>query len=194
VAGNGGAAAPATGRPATTAEPDDRLPGHVPPTDQPEPTQRPRRALGWFALVLAVTLVAAASAAMVVFVLLPAQPNGGQNAGPDGSPVAIPSAALLLRLRDDGTSLTLEWTDPSGGAAPFVITGSRAGQGQSTLHTVSSGTTRYTLNGLDTRSDWCFAVAAVYSAQRTVLSELACTHRLNASAGPTGIPSPAPGR
>jgi hypothetical protein len=170
------------------ATPDDRprsrdalLPVHVPsPYRAGRARRRTVRLLG---LVTAVALVAAASAALVVFVLLPKAPAGAPQAGSE-EPVTIPSAALLLRLRDDGGSLTLDWTDPSGGGAPFVITGNRAGQAQSTLHTVPSGTTTYTLNGLDTRIDWCFAVAAVYSAQRTVLSNLACTHRQDASSAP----------
>lgn len=43
-----------------------------------------------------------------------------------GAPSAPPPTDLSLR--DDLTSVTLAWTDPSGGTVPFVVAAGKAGQ------------------------------------------------------------------
>ena len=102
------------------------------------------------------------------------------------APSATTAAPLLppgdLRLRDDGTAITLTWTDPSGGTVPFLVAGGRADKVPSPLQSVPSGQTSYTLNGLNPAVDYCFLVAAVYSADHPVPSNLVCTQRAKPSA------------
>lgn len=129
-----------------------------------------------FAVIAAFALTGGAVVAVFAFVTTPGahpQPTASSNA-----PSGVPSGAPLnLRLRDDGTSITLTWTDPSDGSAPFVIAGGRADQGYRPLQSLGSGHTVYTLNGLDPNADYCFLVAAVYSGQLTVPSSPVCTNR-----------------
>ncbi|MGC9665651.1 tetratricopeptide repeat protein [Planosporangium sp. 12N6] len=82
-----------------------------------------------------------------------------------------------LALRDNGTSVTLTWTDPSRGTVPFVVAGGRADNALKPLGSAGSGETTFTVYGLNSAPDYCFLVAAVYSTQHTVPSDLACTRR-----------------
>jgi hypothetical protein len=90
-----------------------------------------------------------------------------------------------LKLRDDGASITVTWTDPTGGAVPFFVMGDRAGNPPKLVDSAESGKTSYTIHGLSPTANYCFMVVAVYSSQNTVPSELACTRRGS---------SPSPGR
>src|SRR5207247_2276889 len=58
----------------------------------------------------------------------------------------------------------------------------RADKVPSPLQSVPSGQTSYTLNGLNPAVDYCFLVAAVYSADHPVPSNLVCTQRAKPSA------------
>jgi hypothetical protein len=136
-----------------------------------------------FTAVIALALLGGAMAAVLAF--LTTQPSERPRAVESGSPsTGVPSGAPLdLHLRDNGTSITLTWIDPSDGSAPFVVAGGRADQGYRPLQSLGSGQTVYTLNGLDPSVEYCFLVAAVYSGQLTVPSNPVCTHR-------RGSPSP----
>jgi hypothetical protein len=83
-----------------------------------------------------------------------------------------------LTLQDNGTSIKVTWKDPAGGQVPFVVAGGK-GTDLAVLNTTHD--TTYTLNGVNTAFDYCFTVAAVYSAQRVVPSQLACTHRASSA-------------
>lgn len=130
------------------------------------------------ALVL-IAAMALAGGVVAAFAVLHA-PGGGRRPAPRPTATA-PAEALKppgdLTLRDDGTSITLSWTDPTNGAVPFVVAGGRADDAPAPLGSVESGKNTYTLYGLSTRADYCFLVAAVYSPQRTVPSQLVCTRR-----------------
>jgi hypothetical protein len=77
---------------------------------------------------------------------------------PTADPRFIPT---LKRLEDKGSSITVHWTDPSGGKAQFVIfdvtSDSPRGVGN-----VAAGNTQYTVEGLDPKADqYCFKVVAI---------------------------------
>ncbi|MFE9183253.1 tetratricopeptide repeat protein [Micromonospora haikouensis] len=82
-----------------------------------------------------------------------------------------------LKLRDDSSTITLTWTDPSAGAVPFMVAGGRAGQKLGVMATVDPGQTSYTVNGLNARVDYCFTVLAVYSTDAFATSGQVCTQR-----------------
>lgn len=107
-------------------------------------------------------------------------PHPGPGPGPQTTSTVGPDALKPpgdLKLRDDGSSITLIWTDPSKGTVPFIVAGGRADNALNPLGSVESGKTTYTLNGISSTSDYCFLVAAVYSPQHTVPSALTCTRR-----------------
>ncbi|WP_431932307.1 hypothetical protein [Micromonospora sp. RP3T] len=89
-----------------------------------------------------------------------------------------------LRLRDDTTTITVTWTDPTDGGVPFVVAGGRAGQKLGVMATVDAGQTRYTVNGLSARLDYCFTVLAVYSTDSYATSGQVCTDREGGGATP----------
>jgi hypothetical protein len=82
-----------------------------------------------------------------------------------------------LAMRDDTTTITLTWTDPSDGLVPFMVAGGRTGQTLGMMATVDPGQTSYTVNGLSTRVNYCFAVLAVYDTDRFATSDQVCTTR-----------------
>jgi hypothetical protein len=110
----------------------------------------------------------------------PATPQGEEASTTPSAAQALPPERV--RLAADGGAVTLTWTDPSDGTAPFIIAGTRTGEQQRAMGQVPAGTTRYRLNGLSADFDYCFVVIAVYSADKLVPSEQICTNR---SAQPT---------
>lgn len=181
--------APAPPGPAQQPAPPAPPPAAPPPTAEvrvpPAPAgarhEEPRRSrtpLVVLAVIVALALLGGAVAAVVAFVTTEPEspPHTAATSGP--APTSAPAGAPVdLRLRDDGTSITLTWTDPSGGSAPFVVAGGRADQGYRPLQSLGSGHTTYTLNGLDPTVEYCFLVAAIYSGQLTVPSNPVCTRR-----------------
>lgn len=112
---------------------------------------------------------------------------------PTGVPTAAGPPPGDLKLRDNSTTITLTWTDPSGGAVPFMVAAGRAGQALGVLATVDPGKTSYTVNGLNSRVDHCFTVLAVYSTDSFATSSQVCTARERSapsSGKPSGRPSP----
>jgi hypothetical protein len=88
------------------------------------------------------------------------------------------------QLREDGSVITLTWSDPTGGTVPFIVAGGQSGQQQRALAQIAAGVTRYEVNGLNPNLDYCFTVLAVYSTDRLVPSDVVCTQR-NESASPS---------
>jgi serine/threonine protein kinase len=83
-------------------------------------------------------------------------------------------APQVTTLTDRGTSVVLVWTDPSGGAATFLVL-SVDGANTKLLLQVSPGTTTATVTGLDSAAPrYCFEVVA-FVADAAGSSELACT-------------------
>ncbi|MGW1062550.1 hypothetical protein [Micromonospora rubida] len=138
------------------------------------------------AVVVLVVLAIVVGVAVLVF--------GRDQAAPPGAAPASASASAGpkvsgpppgdLKLRDDSSTISLTWTDPSSGAVPFMVAGGRAGQKLGVLATVDPGQTGYTVNGLNSRVDYCFTVLAVYSTDAFATSGQVCTAR-----GPAPTPS-----
>ncbi|WP_431910432.1 tetratricopeptide repeat protein [Micromonospora carbonacea] len=163
--------------------------GGGPADDYPSPreawqTTYPEEKQAGRGRVLVVVVVVAALVVVVVVVGVAALVLG-RAAGPP--PPTTPSVAAGptvdgpppgdLELRDDSSTITLTWTDPSAGAMPFMVAGGRAGQKLGVMATVDPGQTSYTVNGLNARVDYCFTVLAVYSTDAFATSGQVCTQR-----------------
>lgn len=154
---------------------------------EPPPARRSRGATVAAAIAAAAAVLAVTVAAVVVLTdrrdANPPSPQGQDaSTAPSSAPRALPPQRV--RVSADGGVVTVTWADPSGGTAPFIIAGARAGEQQRAMGQVPAGTTRYQLNGLNARLDYCFVVVAVYSADELVPSERVCTQR---SAEPSDI-------
>ena len=147
----------------------------------PTPTAPEEGGRNRTAIIIAVVVAVLAVAALVgvgVLVL------NRDTAGPATPTTVTPSAVAAvgpppdgLTLKDDSATITLSWTDPAGGGVPFMVAGGRAGQALGVLATVDPGKTRYTVNGLNSRLDYCFTVLAVYSTDSFATSGQVCTKR-----------------
>jgi hypothetical protein len=157
--------APSAFRPTPTWSPDDR--------DERRHSRAPLLVL---VIVAAMALVGGGIAGFLVLRTPPRNPGPGPVASATAGAGALKPPGDL-KLRDDGSSVTLTWTDPSNGTVPFIVAGGRQDSGLNPLQSVESGKTTYTLHGISSTADYCFLVAAVYSSQRTVPSQLACTRR-----------------
>jgi hypothetical protein len=145
---------------------------------------RPRRRGGTVLAVLAASVAVLLVAAVVVVALnhKPAKQNAA-----DPEPSATQTVKLTtdgaptnVRLQDKQTSITLTWTDPSGGVAPIVVLGARANDPPQYLKQLDPGTTTYTQDGVNDSYDHCYVVAAFYRANGSEVaarSGLVCTHR-----------------
>lgn len=68
---------------------------------------------------------------------------------------------VLKRLEDKGSSITVHWTDPSGGKAQFVVF-DVTGQTPRGVGNIAAGNTRHTVEGLDPKAEqYCFKVVAI---------------------------------
>ncbi|GIJ29480.1 hypothetical protein Vqi01_46420 [Micromonospora qiuiae] len=142
------------------------------PTTEPEPS-RSRTAI---VVALISVVVAVAAVVGVGFLLLDRRAESPDTA--PGSTVTEPGAPPTdLTLRDDTVTITLTWGDPSDGLVPFVVAGGRAGMPLRMMATVDAGQTTYTVNGLSSRVDYCFAVLAVYDTDQLATSSQVCTSR-----------------
>ncbi|RIV40102.1 fibronectin type III [Micromonospora radicis] len=148
----------------------------MPATDPPP---APNRSAVVVAAVAVVVAIAAVVGAGVLLLGRQGEPPGVPGpTGPSASePVAAGAPPTELELRDDSTTITLTWADPSDGLVPFMVAGGRAGQPLGVLATVEPGRTRYTVNGLSARVDYCFTVLAVYGTDRFATSSQVCTSR-----------------
>ncbi|MFF5232231.1 tetratricopeptide repeat protein [Dactylosporangium sp. NPDC000521] len=149
---------------------------------EPEPARR-RSPLIALLVILVVAVLGGVGAAVVSFVAARSDRQTGAAAPASAPPSATGEASTdsakapgSLKLRDDKTSITLTWTDPSQGSAPFIVAGGQQGALRQ-LQVLAAGATTYTLNGLNPKLDYCFTVAAVYGTDSVALSDLACTQR-----------------
>ncbi|MEE6308515.1 tetratricopeptide repeat protein [Plantactinospora veratri] len=157
-------------------------PAPVPPAPAPEPS----RGRG-STVAAAVAAAAAVVAAIVVVVAVVVDKSGSTEQGPTderGEPVVAGEPPTDVKLVDEGSAITISWTDPSGGTVPFVVAGGRAGQQTKPMTTVGAGETTFKVNALNPKLDYCFSVLAVYSTNEFAPSDLACTKRDGAGATP----------
>jgi hypothetical protein len=140
------------------------------------------------AIAAAVAVMASAIALIVVLT-----DRSGAPAGQPGNTATSASASPpqanppgRLQLQDDGSVITVTWTDPTSGSVPFILAGGQAGQQQRALAQIPAGVTRYEENGLNPNLDYCFTVLAVYATDRLIPSDVVCTQRKSgASASPS---------
>jgi hypothetical protein len=144
------------------------------------PRERPRRPWKFVALVAAI-LVAGLVGVAVIATL-----RGGRPATPGPGPVAGPTRTVVptakgaptgVKLTDDGTSITVTWTDPTKGTVQFAVLGGPSGEQPQLRGLVEPGTTRLTVMGLNPAVEYCFVVEAFYSVTDLAQSPPVCTHR-----------------
>lgn len=156
-----------------------------PPVYQPPPAylvEVPPERSGRGRVVLAVVAGVAVLgvAGLVGAVALDRDEPGPRPAPTGGTPGAAKATGAPpgdLKLRDDATSVTITWSDPTGGGVPFMVAGGRAGKALGVMATVDPGRTTYTVNGLSAEVDYCFTVLAVYSTDAFATSGQVCTDR-----------------
>ena len=164
----------------------------------PPPARRRRGHGGGVALVASLGLTIFVAAVVIAMQLFGPARDPDVGAVTEPAPTVAPSDAVPTRpdpttasasvgplpptdvaLRDEGGSVTLTWVDPSGGRVPFIVAGGRVDTTPAPLETVPVGRTTSTIYGLNVRYDYCFTVAAVWSAEVIAPSIRACTHRLS---------------
>ena len=156
-----------------------QAPFHQPPAypraGKPEPRGRNRAVV---AVVAGAAVAAVAAVGVGALVLQRDDPAPAPAPGPTRAQPKVTGAPPAdLKLRDDGTTITITWTDPTNGGVPFMVAGGRTGQRLGVLATVDPGQTSYTVNGLNARLDYCFTVLAVYSTDTFATSGQVCTDR-----------------
>ncbi|WP_433649958.1 hypothetical protein ACQP2C_26000 [Micromonospora zamorensis] len=167
-----------------------------PYADESDSAGRNRATLIGAVVAAGVAVVAVAGLGAVVLTSDDPPPGGSAPTAvaPTGAaPTAAGPPPGDLKLRDNSTTITLTWTDPSGGAVPFMVAAGRAGQALGVMATVDPGRTSYTVNGLNSRVDHCFTVLAVYSTDNFATSGQVCTARERSTPSngkPSGQPSP----
>jgi hypothetical protein len=147
---------------------------------QPERPRRGGTLLAVLAASVAVLLVAA-----VVIVVLNHKPPKQNVANPQPSTtqtmkITTDGAPTNVRLVDKQTSITLTWSDPSGGVVPLAVLGARANDQPQLIKLLDPGTTTYTQEGVNDSYDHCYVIAAFYRANGSEVaarSGLICTHR-----------------
>jgi hypothetical protein len=164
----------------------------VEPTVAPLPLRRfadgdlqpPRRAGLVVALIVVAVLAVAGTA---VLMLVEDRPGAVAEAmTPTATPTDRPTTFITgapegaprqVQIADRGTSVTLTWTDPSGGTVAFLVVGSGSGGESLETKQVDRGGTSVTYNGLDRTRNYCFVVGAVYAVDRVATATEACTRR-----------------
>jgi hypothetical protein len=102
-----------------------------------------------------------------------ASPSPIVPAGPDGAPTD-------LRITEDlGTSVTLAWTDPTGGEQSYVAVQIEPNPDDSRTHTIPRGGAEKTVTfaGLAPDRDYCFTVGVVQTIGELPFATEVCTVR-----------------
>ncbi|GAA0723847.1 tetratricopeptide repeat protein [Dactylosporangium roseum] len=182
------AGAQASGPPWPSGRANEPIAQPVPPAATGTGPRR-RSPLVALLVILVVAVLGGVTAATVSFLVArrddaaqPRRPVTSQASAPSSAPASSagapgnPKAPGSLKLRDDRTSITLTWVDPSKGSVPFIVAGGQQGSLRQ-LQVLAAGSTTYTINGLNPKLDYCFTVAAVYDTNSVELSDLTCTKR-----------------
>ncbi len=176
-------------------EPVDPFPVYQPRRFGPDDDDlgRPHRARTLLVVLGVVGLAALVAVVAIGLVVLirphpSATAGAGAGAGATSASSGLPTpgaAPTDVKLRDDGGTVTLTWTDPSSGTVPFFVEVGKPGAQLQLYGTLPQGETTYRVVGLNPRLDYCFSVIAVYGTNVVAPSNLVCTQR----AGNSG-PSP----
>jgi Tetratricopeptide repeat len=145
-----------------------------------------KRGRGAMVAAVAAALVAVMAAGVVVILLLgrgttPSGP-GPVTAESPQSPAAQHGPATNLTLSDKGDSITLRWTDPSGGSAGFAV---KMGASKDTMKLVTGNLgakPTFTITGLNAKFSYCFSVVTIYSGAEIYESASVCAVRGSAKA------------
>ncbi|HEY7225376.1 MAG TPA: protein kinase [Micromonosporaceae bacterium] len=144
---------------------------------------------GRLVAVLAGVAALAVLTVLVLFLHSRAEPAPPQ-AGPSGSPQASATTVAItagtagaptdLRIEDDrGTSVTIAWTDPTGGTQSYVAVRLGPGPDDVLSQTVPPGGAMKTATFTDLAKDtnYCFRVGLVRSASDIAVTPVVCTTR-----------------
>lgn len=131
-----------------------------------------RRGPAVFAAIAA-CLAAVIAVVALVFVLA----NRKSDSADDDGPVLAGAPPTDVRLDDRGSHIGLTWTDPAAGKTSFLVTGGHPGGMLAAMGQTGPGVTRYALDGLNVKLDYCFAVVAVYGTKKFASSPQVCTSR-----------------
>ncbi len=136
-------------------------------------------------MLLGVTLIAVASGALLLL-----RSNSKPETAPPDDPLASVSPTLItagatgaptdLTIQEDrGTSVTLTFTDPTGGVASYIaIRRPSNGEGPET-QAIPPGQEKksVTFTGLNRDRNYCFAVTIIYSVTNVASTPDVCTKR-----------------
>lgn len=111
----------------------------------------------------------------------PSAPTGAPTAAPTPTPTAPGSPPTEVRLRDGRDRVTLTWVYPPGAEGPVVISGGRTRDELHAFHNLPAGTNSYIVYSLNPNTNYCFAVAVVYSVETVGQAKPVCTSRRDAS-------------
>ena len=147
----------------------------------------------WRVLAVAGTTLGALLAvagATVAVLTRPVAPSHG--AAPPAVHTTAPTRAARsnappgdVALRDDGTSVTVTWSDPSGGTGAILLAVARSGQPAGPSQSLPPGTVEHRIVGLDRAADYCVVLAVVYGQDTMAQAAQVCTHRHPAPHKPT---------
>ena len=121
---------------------------------------------------IAAGLAAVIAVVALVFVLASRGGDDGANVPTLGGPPPTD-----VRLDDNGSAVSLTWSDPANAKTTFLITGGHPGEVLKPMGQVGPGETSFDLQGLNAQLDYCFAIVAVYSTSRFASSPQTCTSR-----------------
>jgi hypothetical protein len=160
----------------------DLLPARVDePTARVRPARTGNRGLVLVLCLAALVLAGAGIAAMQLFFskggLLAGDPVTGTSTEPTPT-VEAPPAPTGIRLNDRGDTVTVSWADPSGGQVPFVVSVGIEDNALFIVESVPAGQTTVTIYATNPNFQYCFTVAAVWSADLVRESERTCTTRI----------------
>lgn len=178
---------PQTGRPPSHPAPSHpaTAPPATAPYDRTLADRRPGRRSRGVVLVAAASVLAAAVAVGLVLGL---RGGGAPQANPPVSTTPSPGVTGTLtetdegapadvRLTDKKTSVTIAWTDPTDGTVRFAVLGGPRGTQPVLKRLLDPGVTTLTLHGLNSSTDYCYIVLAIYGTQRYARAPQVCTHR-----------------
>jgi hypothetical protein len=121
--------------------------------------------------------IAASLAAIIAVVALVFVLANRDGATADDTPVLAGAPPTDVRLDDRGSHIGLTWTDPAAGKTSFLVTGGHPGGLLAAMGQTGPGVTKYALDGLNVKLDYCFAVVAVYGTKKFASSPQVCTTR-----------------
>jgi hypothetical protein len=133
------------------------------------------------AVLVAIAVLAVAGGALIML-------NGGPSRAPRAAPSEPASTTFItaqatggptdVRIeRDAGTSVTVRWSDPTGGTASFLVVGTGPAAERLDPVPLPQGTTETTITGLDPAKNYCFTVSALYTVNQVAPAPDVCTSR-----------------